>query len=94
MHFLRPGRLIRIREGPYDWGWGVVVAVHQTGRVKAEVCLIIASGFLFRGYVGCVGLRALQVGPGICRGCVPHRLRQNRGLYILYRFRVRFERIM
>ena len=39
LHFLRPGRLIRVREGPHDWGWGLVVAVHQTGRVKAEVSL-------------------------------------------------------
>lgn len=28
--FLRPGRLVCVREGPLDWGWGVVLAVHQT----------------------------------------------------------------
>ena len=27
LHFLRPGRLVRIREGPLDWGWGIVVSV-------------------------------------------------------------------
>ena len=27
LHFLRPGRLVRIREGHLDWGWGIVVSV-------------------------------------------------------------------
>lgn len=27
LHFLRPGRLVRIREGSLDWGWGIVVSV-------------------------------------------------------------------
>lgn len=27
LHFLRPGRLIRVREGKTEWGWGVVVSV-------------------------------------------------------------------
>lgn len=27
LHFLRPGRLVRIREGALDWGWGIVVSV-------------------------------------------------------------------
>ncbi|EIE19880.1 HUA enhancer 2 [Coccomyxa subellipsoidea C-169] len=40
MHFLRPGRLVRVREGPYDWGWGIVVAVHQKGRPKPKVSLL------------------------------------------------------
>ena len=29
LHFLRPGRLVRIQEGPNDWGWGIVLAVRQ-----------------------------------------------------------------
>jgi hypothetical protein len=37
MHFLRPGRLVHVREGPFDWGWGIVVAVHQTPRPKPKV---------------------------------------------------------
>ena len=24
--FLRPGRVVRVQQGPLDWGWGVVVA--------------------------------------------------------------------
>lgn len=27
LHFLRPGRLVRIREGALDWGWGIIVSV-------------------------------------------------------------------
>jgi hypothetical protein len=27
--FLRPGRLVRIREGALDWGWGVVCSVSR-----------------------------------------------------------------
>ena len=29
LHFLRPGRLVRVREGPLEWGWGVVLALHR-----------------------------------------------------------------
>ena len=36
LHFLRPGRLVRIREGPIDWGWGIVVSVmRKTVAVNA-----------------------------------------------------------
>ena len=27
LHFLRPGRLVRVREAHLDWGWGIVVSV-------------------------------------------------------------------
>ena len=27
LHFLRPGRVVRVREGHLDWGWGIVVSV-------------------------------------------------------------------
>ena len=27
LQFLRPGRLIRVRDGQVDWGWGVLVSV-------------------------------------------------------------------
>ena len=42
LHFLRPGRLVAVREGPLDWGWGIVLAVHRpaggaNGGVKARV---------------------------------------------------------
>ena len=29
LHFLRPGRLVAVREGPLDWGWGIVLALHK-----------------------------------------------------------------
>lgn len=29
LHFLRPGRLVRIQAGKTDWGWGLVVNVHR-----------------------------------------------------------------
>lgn len=38
LHFLRPGRLVRIREGSLDWGWGIVVSVmRKTVAVNAAV---------------------------------------------------------
>lgn len=38
LHFLRPGRLVRIREGALDWGWGIVVSVmRKTVAVNAAV---------------------------------------------------------
>ena len=39
LHFLRPGRLVAVREGPLDWGWGIVLAVHRVAAgssVKAR----------------------------------------------------------
>jgi len=30
IHLLRPGRLVRVRAGARDWGWGVVVSVLHT----------------------------------------------------------------
>ena len=40
LHFLRPGRLVRIREGTLDWGWGIVVSVmRKTVAVNAAVQL-------------------------------------------------------
>ena len=30
IHLLRPGRLVRVRAGTVDWGWGVVVSVLHT----------------------------------------------------------------
>ena len=30
IHLLRPGRLVRVRAGSVDWGWGVVVSVLHT----------------------------------------------------------------
>ena len=44
LHFLRPGRLVAIREGPLDWGWGIVLAVHRLAKtgssngIKARAC--------------------------------------------------------
>ena len=36
LHFLRPGRLVRIREGHIDWGWSIVVSVmRKTVAVNA-----------------------------------------------------------
>lgn len=29
LHFLRPGRLVKVREGRNNWGWGVVVSVSR-----------------------------------------------------------------
>ena len=51
LHFLRPGRLARVREGPLEWGWGVVLAVHRlqksadgrAARIKVRVCIISAQ---------------------------------------------------
>lgn len=38
LHFLRPGRLVRIREASLDWGWGIVVSVmRKTVAVNAAV---------------------------------------------------------
>ena len=38
LHFLRPGRLVRIREGAIDWGWSIVVSVmRKTVAVNAAV---------------------------------------------------------
>ena len=38
LHFLRPGRLVRILEGTLDWGWGIVVSVmRKTVAVNAAV---------------------------------------------------------
>lgn len=36
LHFLRPGRLVRVREGDVDWGWGVVVAAMYAGGGGAK----------------------------------------------------------
>lgn len=30
IHLLRPGRLVKVRAGSLDWGWGVVVSVLHT----------------------------------------------------------------
>ena len=39
LHFLRPGRLVRVREGGRDWGWGVVVSVMRDARcVSCAAC--------------------------------------------------------
>ena len=32
LHYLRPGRLVAVREGSVDWGWGVLVNVTRAGR--------------------------------------------------------------
>ncbi len=37
LHFLRPGRLVRIKEGPNDWGWGIVLAVRQLPAAVKKV---------------------------------------------------------
>ncbi|XP_047320002.1 DExH-box ATP-dependent RNA helicase DExH10 [Impatiens glandulifera] len=41
LHFLLPGRLIKVREGGTDWGWGVVVNVVK--RPQAAVGTLPAS---------------------------------------------------
>ena len=33
--FLRPGRLVRVRDGGDDWGWGIAVAVAKTAAAAA-----------------------------------------------------------
>lgn len=33
--FLRPGRLVRVRDGDDDWGWGIAVAVARTAAPAA-----------------------------------------------------------
>jgi hypothetical protein len=38
LSFLRPGRLVRVREGPLEWGWGVVLAVHKLELAVVKVC--------------------------------------------------------
>ena len=37
LHLLRPGRLVRVREGPNDWGWGIVLAVRAAPTANGKV---------------------------------------------------------
>ena len=47
LHLLRPGRLVRVREGPNDWGWGIVLAVRKglmaNGMVRPFQVLLVES---------------------------------------------------
>ncbi len=36
LHFLRPGRIVRVQDGSVDWGWGVVVSVLRTGAAGKQ----------------------------------------------------------
>ena len=36
MQFMRPGRLVHIRDGPLDWSWGVLVRPRRDGREAAD----------------------------------------------------------
>ena len=37
LHFLRPGRLVRVIEGPNDWRWGIVLAVRKATTAQGNV---------------------------------------------------------
>jgi rRNA-processing arch domain len=39
LHFMRPGRLVRVRQDVHDWGWGVLVAI--TRQVCLSACLSV-----------------------------------------------------
>ena len=36
MQFMRPGRLVHIRDGAIDWSWGVLVRPRRDGREAAD----------------------------------------------------------
>ena len=45
--FLRPGRLVRIREGAVDWGWGIVCSVsRRPGNGAADAMAAPASHYM------------------------------------------------
>lgn len=47
LHYLQPGRLVRVKEGPNEWGWGIVLAVRQAATANEKV------GRLFRNTSPC-----------------------------------------
>ena len=49
LHFLRPGRLVRVNEGPNDWRWGIVLAVRKAPTTNGKVCSFSAATLLHRG---------------------------------------------
>ncbi|KAK9838518.1 hypothetical protein WJX81_004706 [Elliptochloris bilobata] len=71
IHLLRPGRLVRVRAGASDWGWGVVVSVlHTPPRAEAN------GNASFNGGVGSSAAAyvvdtLLQVAPGAAPGAAP-----------------------
>ena len=44
--FLRPGRLVRIREGAVDWGWGIVCSVSRRPGGAADGLAAPASHYM------------------------------------------------
>ena len=49
LHFLRPGRLVRVIEGPNDWRWGIVLAVRKAPTTNGKVCYFTVTPLPHRG---------------------------------------------
>ena len=46
--FLRPGRSVRVKEGPNDWRWGIVLAVRKAPTANGKVCFFTVAALLHR----------------------------------------------
>ena len=62
LHFLRPGRLVRVQEGPNDWGWGIVLSVREIPTAAKQV----RSPSAFLHTVMITHMHSTAVGLGQC----------------------------
>ncbi|KAF3437280.1 hypothetical protein FNV43_RR20033 [Rhamnella rubrinervis] len=53
LYFLQPGRLVRVREGGTDWGWGVVVNVLKNTSVGSVTLTSRGGGYIVDTLLQC-----------------------------------------
>src|SRR5690606_34359299 len=54
--FLQPGRLVRIRDGSDDWGWGVVVNFQKKKNIDPNIALHKADQYIVDVLLECTPL--------------------------------------
>ncbi|KAL5543421.1 hypothetical protein UlMin_007205 [Ulmus minor] len=53
LYFLQPGRLVRVREGGTDWGWGVVVNVMKNPSAGSSIASPRGGGYIVDTLLHC-----------------------------------------
>ncbi|KAL4452733.1 hypothetical protein ABPG75_008395 [Micractinium tetrahymenae] len=65
LHFLRPGRIIRVVEGERDWGYGVVVSVFRKAvQDRPGITESAAAAYIVDALLCCRGTNGRQAGGG------------------------------
>ena len=70
LHFLRPGRLVRIREGDsVDWGWGILCCVNRRAGGSNGAAVDPADSYLLDVLLPCAGGTVAGTAGGLSRLC-------------------------